>query len=143
MERVDFYVLAGDDARERLKFACRIIDKAFNAELRVLVWSDDEALLQSLDDLLWTFAQDSFIPHELLGPESNWDDTPVLLSAKSLPAAPADVLVNLGQSLPPSLEQTARIIEIIDADAARRQAGRARFKQYRDQGVEPTTHNLA
>lgn len=143
MERVDFYVLAGDDARERLKFACRIIDKAFNAELRVLVWAGDAAQLQSLDDLLWTFAQDSFIPHEQLGPESNWDDSPVLLSDKILPATPADVIVNLGQELPPAVDQVARIIEIIDADESRRQSGRARFKQYRSLGIEPTTHNLA
>jgi DNA polymerase III subunit chi len=143
MERVDFYVLAGNDARERLKFACRIIDKAFSAELRVLVWSEDEAQLASVDDLLWTFAQDSFVPHEPLTAESNWEDSPVLLSGKALPSSPADVLINLGNALPPALDQVARIIEIIDGDDARRAAGRIRFKQYRDKGVEPTTHNLA
>jgi len=143
MERVDFYVLAGSDARERLKFACRIIDKAFNAELRILVWSEDAATLASIDDLLWTFAQDSFVPHEQLTPESNWDDSPVLLSGSALPSPPADVIINLGSTLPPALDQTPRIIEIIDGDEARRQAGRTRFKQYRDKGVEPTTHNLA
>jgi DNA polymerase-3 subunit chi len=143
MERVDFYVLAGNDARDRLKFACRIIDKAFNAELRVLVWSEDAATLTSVDDLLWTFAQDSFVPHEALTPESNWEDSPVLLSGKALPPSPADVIVNLGATVPPGIEQVARVIEIIDGDESRRQAGRVRFKQYRDKGVEPTTHNLA
>jgi DNA polymerase-3 subunit chi len=143
MERVDFYVLAGSDARERLKFACRIIDKAFNAELRVLVWSEDAATLTSVDDLLWTFAQDSFVPHEALTPESNWEDSPVLLSGGAMPPSPADVIVNLGTTVPPGIDQVARVIEIIDGDDSRRQAGRVRFKQYRDKGVEPTTHNLA
>jgi len=142
VERADFYVLEGSDARERLKFACRVVDKAFGAEQRVLVWLEDAAALQSFDDLLWTFAQDSFIPHEPVSPESNWEDAPVLLSCGA-PAPPGvDVLINLAERVPPAASGAARVIEIIDADPARRQAGRVRFKQYRDQGVEPTTHNI-
>jgi DNA polymerase-3 subunit chi len=41
---------------------------------------------------------------------------------------------------PPGLERVSRLVEIIDADPARRQAGRERFKQYRAMGVEPVTH---
>lgn len=143
MERADFYVLESSDARERLKFACRVIDKAFGAEQRVLVWFDDAAALHSFDDLLWTFAQDSFIPHEPVGPESNWEDSPVLLSCAASPPAGAEVLVNLATSVPALASNARQVIEIIDADPARRQAGRARFKQYRELGVTPTTHNIA
>jgi hypothetical protein len=32
------------------------------------------------------------------------------------------------------------VVEIVDADPARRQAGRLRFKDYRTLGVEPVTH---
>ena len=143
MERADFYVLESSDARERLKFACRVIDKAFGAEQRVLVWLDDAAALHSFDDLLWTFAQDSFIPHEPVGPESNWEDSPVLLSCAASPPAGAEVLVNLATSVPALASNARQVIEIIDADPARRQAGRTRFKQYRELGVTPTTHNVA
>ncbi len=143
MERADFYVLESSDARERLKFACRVIDKAFGAEQRVLVWFDDAAALQSFDDLLWTFAQDSFIPHDPVGPGSNWEDSPVLLSCAALPPAGAEVLLNLASGVPAVASQARQVIEIIDADPTRRQAGRARFKQYREMGVTPTTHNSA
>jgi DNA polymerase III subunit chi len=142
VERADFYVLEGSDARERLKFACRIVDKAFGAEQRVLVWLDDAAAVQLFDDLLWTFAQDSFIPHEPVGAESNWEDSPVLLSCGATPPAGAQVLINLSAGVPAAAQGSARVIEIIDADPARRQAGRARFKQYRELGVEPATHNI-
>ena len=142
LERADFYVLEGSDARERLKFACRIIDKAFNAEHRVLVWLEDAAALQSFDELLWTFAQDSFIPHEPAGPESAWEDAPVLLSCGALPPEGTDVLINLANDVPALARSAARAIEIIDADPQRRQAGRARFKQYRDLGIEPATHKI-
>jgi len=142
MERVDFYVLDGTDARERWRFACRVIGKAFDAEQRVLVWLENAADVQTFDDLLWTFAQDSFIPHEPLGPESDWEESPVLLSCERVPAATPDLIVNLASGLPRGVAEVSRIIEIIDADAARRQAGRARFKQYRELGIEPQTHNI-
>jgi DNA polymerase III subunit chi len=142
MQRVDFYVLEGSDTRERLKFACRVVDKAFQAEQRVLVCLESATELATFDDLLWSFAQDSFVPHEPLTAESDWEETPVLLSVQQPPAASADVIVNLATTLPPDLANTPSVIEIIDADATRRQAGRVRYKQYRDQGVEPQTHKV-
>ena len=142
MQRVDFYVLEGSDGRERLRFACRIIDKAFAAEQRVLVCLDNPAELASFDDLLWTFAQDSFVPHEPLGADSDWEETPVLLSCGNGHSAAADVLVNLGAAVPSEAARTASVIEVIDGDAARRQAGRVRYKQYKEMGVEPATHKI-
>jgi len=44
--------------------------------------------------------------------------------------------------VPPAAQAATRVIEIIDADPARRQAGRERFKQYRALGIEPATHNI-
>jgi DNA polymerase-3 subunit chi len=149
MERVDFYVLTGTDERERWKFACRVIDKAFEAEQRVLVWLDDAEAVARFDDVLWTFAQDSFVPHEPLGAESDWEESPVLLTCPGargsarVDAAPPDVLLNLAGSIPPARKAARQVIEIIDAEPARRDAGRARFRQYRAEGVEPTTQNVA
>ena len=140
MERADFYVLAGSDPRERWKFACQEIEKAFLSDERVLVWFDNASELAAFDDLLWTFADRSFVPHEPLSPESDWEETPVLLSALQAGPAPPDVICNLATGVPPAATTAKRVIEIIDADPLRRQAGRVRFKQYRDMGVLPATH---
>ncbi len=140
MQRADFYVLEGSDSRQRWRFACQEIEKAFQAEERVLVWLDNDAEVAAFDDLLWTFADRSFIPHEPIGPDSDWDESPVLLSAAREPSTAPQVIVNLASTAPPGLERATRIIEVIDADAARRQAGRQRFKHYRTLGVEPVTH---
>jgi DNA polymerase III subunit chi len=142
MQRVDFYILESADSRERLKFACRVIDKAFEGEQRVLVCLDSDADAASFDDLLWTFAQDSFVPHEILNADSNWEETPVLLSSGQQPRTEPDVIVNLAAKLPAGAQSAHSIIEIIDAEATRRQHGRARYRQYKELGVEPTTHKL-
>jgi DNA polymerase-3 subunit chi len=140
VERADFFVLEGSDARARWRYACQEIEKAFLAEERVLVWLDNEADVAAFDDLLWTFADRSFIPHEPLSPESDWEESPVLLSAGREPPSAPQTIVNLAMGAPPDLERVSRLVEIIDADPARRQAGRERFKQYRAMGVEPVTH---
>ena len=140
MERADFYVLEGSDSRQRWRFACQEIEKAFLGEERVLVWLDNDADVAVFDDLLWTFADRSFIPHEAIGPESDWEETPVLLSAAREPHTAPQVIVNLASGAPPGAERATRIVEIVDADATRRQAGRLRFKHYRTLGVVPMTH---
>lgn len=141
--RAEFFVLAGSDQRARWRFACQEIEKAFNAEERVLVWFDSDTEVAAFDELLWTFADRSFVPHERLGQESSWEETPVLLSATGVPATPPQLIVNLAAGLPDGLELAVRVVEIIDSDPGRRQAGRLRYKQYRERGIEPVTHKSA
>jgi len=50
--------------------------------------------------------------------------------------------VNLATPLPAGVAEAARVIEIIDADEGRRRAGRVRFRQYRERGLEPQTRNV-
>jgi DNA polymerase-3 subunit chi len=153
-QRVDFYVLAGGDARARLKFACRLAEKAYLARQRVLVWLEDVAALSSFDELLWTFSDRSFVPHERYEGTSPWQDAPVLLAcpapppsgsaaASQQPLAAPDVLLNLASAVPEVAVQAGRVLEVIDSEPERLQAGRARFRHYRDRGLTPQTHQLS
>lgn len=141
-ERVDFYVLTSTAAKQRWAFACRLAEKAYLRDLRVVIVNDSLSDAQALDDMLWTFNDRSFVPHQLCTDELTPDPaTPVQLSVE--PAAPAaDLLVNLAARLPAHWERFARIAEIIDADAERRRLGRERFKTYRDLKLAPQTHQL-
>ena len=141
-QRVEFYVIEDAAPVARLKLACRLAEKAFLADQRVLVWHSDPEELKKLDDLLWTFADRSFVPHAVWGPGISLEDTPVLLSSGALPECPFDILINLSPDVPACAEQVPRIAEIIDGDDGRRREGRARFKTYRDRGLQPATHNI-
>jgi DNA polymerase III subunit chi len=142
-QRVDFYVLAGEDTRARLKFACRLAEQAALAGQRVFVWTDEAAELERFDELLWTFGDRSFVPHEIYSDSRQWDEAPVLLGSGTLPPQPYDLLLNLGSVVPAGTAPAARVVEIIDADAARRAAGRLRFRAYRTAGLVPETHNVS
>ncbi len=140
--RVDFYILDDPSSSARLKLACKLAEKAYLASQRVLVWHTDPTELRVFDDMLWTFTDGSFVPHETLGNAGTLGEAPVLLSAGAVPSASVDIIINLASDIPPCLSSTPRVAEIIDGDDARRRAGRARFKAYRDLGVQPASHNI-
>jgi DNA polymerase III subunit chi len=140
--RVDFYVTEETAPTARLKVACRLAEKAYLASQRALIWHTDRAELAALDDLLWTFADGSFVPHEWLTSNAAAAEAPVLLSAGPAPAEAFDFVVNLAAEPPPFLHLTRRVAEIIDGDEGRRRAGRARFKAYRELGITPATTHL-
>ena len=140
--RVDFYVLEGQSPSSRLKLACKLAEKAYLAAQTVLVWHTDPVELKVFDALLWTFNDGSFVPHEVLPGSSTSSDSPVLLSSGATLSADVDIIINLAPELPPCLSRTPRVVEIIDGDDTRRRAGRARFKAYRELGVQPASHNI-
>lgn len=140
-ERVDFYVLKSTAALERWTYACRLIEKAYLRDLSVVVVSGTPAEARSLDDLLWTFNDRSFIPHKVcLEGETPDPATKVHLTLESAALPAADLLVNLAARLPSLWERHARIAEIIDADEECRRLGRERFKSYRELKVPLQTH---
>ncbi len=139
--RVDFYVLDAPSPVARLRTACRIVEKAYLASQSVLVWHTDVDELRQFDEMLWSFAEGSFVPHDVLIPGGT-ATAPVLLTAGAVPQGPIEVLVNLGPDVPPCASEALRIAEVIDGDAGRRQAGRARFRTYKERGLQPASHNL-
>jgi DNA polymerase-3 subunit chi len=141
MARVDFYILGQADAQARLRLACRLAEKAWLQSQRVLLLTSGSAEAQALDEMLWTFRDRSFVPHEIYSPDRG-SRASVLISEHARVPGDADVLINLREEVPENFERFARVIEPVDADPARRQAGRARFRFYRDRGLAPDSHEV-
>ena len=139
--RVDFYVIEAASSEARLRLACRLTEKAWLTGATVLVWHTERGELESFDELLWTFADGSFVPHEWLSPGTPPPQAPVWLATEP-PPAPVDVLINLASETPGFLGQTHRLIEVLDGEEARRRTGRARFRHYRELGLKPNYHAL-
>ena len=140
--RVDFYVLETASASARLKLACKLAEKAYLSAQTALVWHTDVEELKAFDEMLWTFMDGSFVPHDMLNAPSPVTETPVLLSPGVAPAGCFDILINLAPDVPACLSQTRRVADVIDGEDSRRRAGRVRFKAYRDLGLQPATHNI-
>jgi DNA polymerase-3 subunit chi len=135
--KVDFYVLKESEPRARARFACRLADKAFGRGHTVHLHCDDAEQASALDALLWTFRDRAFVPH---GPAGSGE--PVTIGCAPPAGTHAEVLINLGAAVPEWYAGFGRIAEVVSEDPSDRQAGRARFRFYRDRGLDPETHEL-
>jgi DNA polymerase-3 subunit chi len=143
VSRVDFYVLSQEGADVRQRFACRLAEKAVEQGNRVYLQTASLAEAQRLDDLLWTFNERSFLPHELATSESPTHATVmVLVGDGTAPASHRQLLINLTDTLPAELDSYARIAEIVDPDPERKRLSRERYKAYRERGCELESHNV-
>jgi DNA polymerase-3 subunit chi len=147
MAAVDFYILGEGAQTVRLKAACQLIEQAFLAGERVLVWLENAHAQTAFDNLLWTFGDRSFVPHEPLAEDPRSCEAPVQLFAGSeLPAnTPGDAfttLVMLRNEPSGDALRFQKIIEVLDAAPACRAAGRDRFRFYREHGATPNHHEL-
>lgn len=141
MTRVDFYVLPDHKENGRALLACRLIDKAYHLGHTLYVLAASEAQAAALDDLLWTFRQDSFIPHERY-PLIGQDDSPILIGTRLPLDRNAQVLINFTNILPEDFSRFERVIELVDQHPEVLATSRERFRQYRERGLTPETHKL-
>ena len=141
MPRIDFYVLPDQRDNGRALLACRLADKAYNLGHTVYLLAASEAQAAALDDLLWTFRQDSFIPHERY-PLAGEESSPVLVGAVLPAEFDAQVLINFTDRLPEGFERFERVVELVDSHPEVLAKSRERFRQYRERGLTPETHKL-
>jgi DNA polymerase-3 subunit chi len=140
MPRVDFYLLseAGDLARWRC--ACRLAEKATERGHRVFIRTGSSGESAKMDELLWTFNDRVFLPHEVATQPSH---ALVTVTINDQPAtAPVDVLINVATHPLQEIPAAERIAEVVDNEPAVKQAARERYRFYRDRGCTIETHNL-
>ena len=144
MPRVDFYILSDPLPQARLKVACRLVEKAYEAGQKIYVQTAAEADSKAIDDLLWTFSDGSFIPHEIAAGDGASHERIVALIGTGPAPDPRyrQLIVNLSDAMPFDGELAERIVEIVGADAQRKGLARERFRVYRDRGCTLDTHNL-
>jgi DNA polymerase-3 subunit chi len=133
------------NAPDKQAYACRLLRKAVASGAKVVV-TGDEASLQALDTLLWTFAPLEFVPHcHADSPIEQRIASPIVLVQQLMdgPSLPHhQVLLNLGDAVMAGFERFERAIEVVSLDAQDRQFARQRWKHYADRGYAITRHDL-
>ncbi|WP_346839185.1 DNA polymerase III subunit chi [Microbulbifer sp. SAOS-129_SWC] len=139
MTRIDFYVLTSDQPTEGDIFACRLAEKAYRAGLRVLVAVDDRARAAQFDELLWTFREDSFLPH---APQGADRQAAVEINCGEEPGQHHGLLINLCASVPGWFSRFERLAEIVVQQPEALARSRSRFGHFRDRGYPLQSHRI-
>ncbi len=65
MTRVSFYVGNSQSLQARLRLACKLVEKAQMQALHTYIHLDSHNSCQQMDELIWTYNDLSFIPHNI------------------------------------------------------------------------------
>lgn len=138
MTRIDFH----SNVPNKIAYACRLVRKARAAECKIVLLGKDRGELTQLDQLLWSFSEQDFIPHVHAG-DPLAAQTPVILTDSEAVELPHHhVLINLSGNTPEHFARFERMFEIISSDEADKAAGRDRYRFYKERGY-PLSHFVA
>lgn len=139
MTRIDFH----SNVPDKVAYACRLTRKARAANCKVVIYSTDRQILAALDEALWTFSEDDFLPHVMAG-DAHTAQTPVILTDDTSAELPHhQVLVNLSAATPEHFARFERLLEVVSSDEQDRLAGRERYRFYQQRGYSLTHHDVA
>ena len=136
MTRIDFYILQDVELDAMQRFACRLATKAVFNGNDVYVHATDDNHARGMDELLWQYPDQRFVPHALAGEAIR---VPIQIGWQE-PADQDDVLINVSGGVPGFFGRFDRVAEIVVR--SEREAGRARYKFYRDRGFPLFHHEL-
>lgn len=144
MTRIDFYIIEEGSEQVTEKFICRLAEKAWSQNNTIYIHTENESHAEKFDELLWTFNEDSFVPHQLAASEN--DEKTIVIGHKTtaeIPTTHHGVLINLNHEIPSFFSQFERVAEIITMDEISRSKGRERYQFYRDRGYALETHKMS
>jgi DNA polymerase-3 subunit chi len=141
MPTFDFYIIEESQVNARLRLTCRLIEKAYKNRHRIYVHTDTEKTAHQLDEMLWTYREDSFLPHNLYG-DGPEPAPPIQIGFALTPEKQRDILINLSKDVPIFYPQFSRVLEIISNETDIQAAGREHYKQYRADGHPINIHKL-
>lgn len=134
MTQADFYILAGQQRQDQWLFACRLAEQLQRKGRHVLLQVDDEQTAIELDQYLWTFREDAFVPHACLNSAEAPVDCAVSISWHDDPQHHHDVLISLGGSLPPFFARFKRLVEVVIQEDRVLEKTREHYRFLKDRG---------
>jgi DNA polymerase-3 subunit chi len=140
MARADFYLIGKPRFRDDpLLLVCELVKRAYAASQPTLILARSAEQADALDEKLWSFDDDAFIPHQLAGDE---DDaiTAVLIAAPGVETPDRPLVVNLRDVC--ASGRFERVLEVVAADPAEREGSRARWSEYKRRGFEVNKHDM-
>jgi DNA polymerase-3 subunit chi len=108
--------------------------------MRVFIYTLDQQSAHDIDEMLWAFDPDSFVPHNLIG-EGPKQGAAVEISWQP-PKNRRAVLINLTREVPNFANQFSHLIDFVPSDDSLKEQARNRFRTCRQWGFN-VEHQVA
>lgn len=134
-QRIDLYLLAQDTFEKGFGFVCSLVEKAVLQKHAPVIRLESESAAKMLDEMLWSFRDTSFVPHEREGADSihagRKQGIPLLVLCRLMPN-PEDLKTLSGN----------RLLQIVPNQPNLLQLARQHYRFYQQQGCQITTHQI-
>lgn len=139
MPQADFYILSGQTGAAREQFLLRLLEQIQSKGRRILILTDHEEQARGLDQLLWDYRPDAFLPHNMLGDGMN---ASIQIGAQIPAQHDFQVVINLSSQTEQALSSFSRIVEIVVQEPAVLNVTRQRYQHYRQLDYSLNRHDL-
>lgn len=136
-----FHILARPTAADRHLHAVRLADKAWQQGDRVAILCDSHQQAEELDELLWSFTPDAFIPHSIVADITTRCPDPVGVLLCQPVADDWDTVIILSAALPADADRFKRLALVAHNDPEVLDQARSHFRQLRALGIEARVHD--
>ncbi len=131
MTDISFYHLTSTPLEKALP---RLLEKVLASGERAVLLARDEARLRRINDQLWTYGTEKFLPHGMKE-EGDIERQPVYLTVQEENPNNASFLVLLDGISPGYVKAFKRCLDIFDgANQNEVESARKRWQSYKDQG---------
>ena len=138
-----FYILNAENDTE--SSICKIIKRYFELNNTILVSSKNKILLESINKLLWTFEQLSFIPHST---DKRYDSNTNIILVEtgykndSIVKKDYNVFINLDDEVKTDYHNHEIIVELVDTNEDKKKIAREKYFYYKNNKLNVKQENL-
>ena len=135
MTEVVFYDMPQE---ERYNWVARLVEQAWRAKKRMLIHCGSDTETRYLDEFLWTYREDAFLPHEVVGKDGTLadGDAQVVLTTQEQDPIDAEILLLDAPVSMAFAAQYKTVLELVDhSDQDTLQESRNRYKAWRESGA--------
>ena len=143
MNRVDFYLLKSSAFSDQIGFCCRLSEKALAQENKIHIQTKDPIHSDALDEALWSFKAESFLPHAI--GQNQHQDYPITIDSQALEQnsnAHRDLLILLCSEIPRNHANFGRMCVIVSNQDSDIQQAREQYKHFKTQGLDVHIHDM-
>lgn len=136
--QVMFYLLNDEkvdtdkEKNSALYHACLQASYFYRQNQRVYILTEDQHHAEQVDEMLWAFDCDSFVPHNLVG--EGPVQGAIVEIGHTAPKGRRSVLINLTTNVPNFANQFLYIVDFVPTNEELKQQARERFKTCRQLG---------
>ncbi|MYD45657.1 MAG: DNA polymerase III subunit chi [Gammaproteobacteria bacterium] len=134
--QVVFYEIPDKDPTMLVRAICKLICEYYRANTSVHVLTANESELTFLDETLWNFPRNSFVPHM----RASAIQQRCLVTMECTPKFEGNgsVLINHTNDVPSCIEQFDTVCEFVLQQQEMKQQARSKFANYREKYGKPT-----